>query len=103
VSRFSRQKGKRGERAVASDLRAAFPELAEEIRRGWQTRNGGDEPDVFFPGYWIEVKNEKRPRPIAALQQAKKAMGEAKLIPLAVVRQTGQAVVAVLYWEDCLK
>jgi hypothetical protein len=47
MSRRQRDKGKRGERELATMLRDLFPELAEGIRRGWQTRHGGkDEADI---------------------------------------------------------
>jgi hypothetical protein len=45
MGKFSRDKGKRGERATASELRDVFPDLS--IKRGLQSRDGGAEvPDV---------------------------------------------------------
>lgn len=81
-----RDKGKRGERALARRLRESFPELAESIKRGWQTRVGCDDPDVCgLSGFWIESKIGKKPNPRAAYAQAHEdAKGRA--IPLAVVR-----------------
>ena len=53
LGKSQRDKGKRGERALAEILREAFPEIGEEIRRGWQTRFGDDEPDIIAPGLGI--------------------------------------------------
>lgn len=57
MGKAQREKGKRGERMLAEELRNTFPELAEQIRRGWQSRSGSDDPDVVgVPGVWFESK-----------------------------------------------
>lgn len=82
----SRRKGRRGEQQVATILRAAFPELADSIRRGWQSRVGCDDPDVCgLPGFWLEVKTGAQPNMRAAYRQAKgDAAGRA--FPMAVIQ-----------------
>ena len=67
-----RRKGARGERELAAALRAAMPELADGIRRGWQSRLGTDDPDVCgLPGFWLEHKTGKQPNMRAAFRQAR--------------------------------
>ena len=82
----SKLKGNRGERTVAAKLREALPELADQIKRGWQARLGSDSCDVAgLPGFWIECKSGKRPDLRKAIEQAKRdAQGRAW--PLAVVQ-----------------
>ncbi len=100
--RASRQKGARGERALAAELREAFPHHADTIRRGWQSRQGSDDPDVIFPGYHFESKNTAKPNCLAALRQA---IDDAKdgNIPIAVLRQARSYPVACIRWEDLLR
>jgi hypothetical protein len=65
-----RVKGHRFEREV-SDL---FKELyGEHVKRGFQTRDGSECPDVDGTPFWIECKKGKQTRPLAALQQAEEA------------------------------
>jgi hypothetical protein len=86
MTRASREKGKRGERQLASLLRAALPELADGIRRGWQSRVGCDDPDVCgLPGFWVECKTGKLPNPRAAYAQATRD-AEGRAMPLAVIQ-----------------
>jgi hypothetical protein len=102
MGKAQRDKGKRGERATAAELRKAFPEIAASIRRGWQTRQGDDDSDVIFPGYWFEVKTGKQPNIRAALRQAiddSKGRG----VPVAVIRDDRKEPMAALRWEDFLK
>lgn len=76
MSKASRDKGKRGERALAAALREAFPVFADRIKRGWQTRFASDDPDICgLPGFWIECKVGARVMPFAALQQAEADRG----------------------------
>lgn len=44
--------------------------IFDEVRRGWQSREGTDEPDVIAGPYWHEVKRQKQPNIRAALRQA---------------------------------
>ena len=97
-----RQKGKRGERATAAEIRAALPHLADRVRRGWQSRQGDDEPDVILPGYWIEVKHGRQPNVRAALRQAVDDSAGRGVVPVAVVRDDRREPFAVIRWADLL-
>lgn len=99
--RSSREKGKRGERLLADELRQAFPHYASGIKRGWQSRAGSDDPDVIFPGLHLEHKNTAKPNCLGALKQA---IADAKPgnIPLAVLRQARSYPVACIRWHDLL-
>lgn len=103
MGRAQRQKGQRGERLLATVLRAAFPAFAASIKRGWQSRVGCDDPDVCgLPGFWLESKCGKMPNPRAALQQAKEdAAGRA--IPMAVIRDDRKPPFVVLDLTDMVK
>ena len=65
--RASRRKGHDWERAVAKRLRAIF---GTAVRRGWQSRDGAEQPDVDGSPWWVECKRSKRPNIEAALVQA---------------------------------
>lgn len=78
----SRNKGKRGEREVATLLR----EAGHTVRRGWQSRSGSDEADVIgLPGWWIEVGFGRTIKPRPKLAQACEACGPMD-IPVAITR-----------------
>lgn len=98
--RGRRQKGKRGERKLATALREAFPSFAQDIRRGWQSRQGDDDPDVLgLPGFWLECKTGKMPNPRAALGQATlDAQGRA--IPMAVIQDDRRPPFVALSLRD---
>lgn len=99
---MSRQKGKRGERLLAAELRAALPEHAAGIRRGWQSREGDDDPDIVgVPGVWFENKVGVQPNPRAALAQATEA-SRGRGVPIAVVRDDRRPPFVVLHLVDFL-
>jgi hypothetical protein len=104
---MQRRKGKRGERATATEIREALPELAARVRRGWQARDGADAADVIAPGlpYWIEVKSGRKPNPRAALEQAREAVRKARSddVPVAVIRDDRSTPFAVLPWDALLR
>lgn len=85
-----RRKGARGERELAAALRQAMPELADNIRRGWQSRLGTDDPDVCgMPGLWLEHKTGKLPNMRAALRQARvdaRRKGACQAMPCAIIQ-----------------
>ncbi len=101
-AKAARLKGKVGERKTATDLREALPQLAEKIRRGWQTRSGSDEADVLgVPGFWFENKSCRKVQLQAALRQAITACKESD-IPVVVAREDRQEPMALLRWSDFL-
>jgi hypothetical protein len=65
---MQRTKGKIWEREVAAKLRGIF---GEQVRRGWQAREGCDDPDVVgVPRQWVECKHHQRVNIAAAMRQA---------------------------------
>lgn len=96
--RGSRDKGKRGEREVATILREAMP--AATIHRGWQARAGSDAPDVIAPGLWCECKRSKKPNIRAALRQAHEANGDRPLVPIACTRADRDGWLVTLKLSD---
>lgn len=102
MGKSQRQKGKRGERATAAELREALPAYADIIRRGWQTRQGDDDSDVILPGYWPEVKTGKQPNIRAALKQAVED-SKGRGIPLAIIRDDRKEPICALRWSDMLQ
>lgn len=52
-----RNSGKSFERTVATRMRQIFDDL--DVKRGWQTRQGIEEPDVLTPVVSIECKFHK--------------------------------------------
>jgi len=107
---MSRRKGRKGEQQTATEIREALPELADQIKRGWQSRFGCDDPDVCgLPGIWLEVKKGKQPNPRAALKQATeesiRATPKPKQppIPVAVIRDDRKEPFACMRWPDLLE
>lgn len=109
---FSRAKGKRGERLTATEIREAIPELAAGVRRGWQSRQGDDDPDVIgLPGFWIEVKKGPKPNVRAALAQATEAVekkhhpssSHPRDVPLAVIRDDRKEPFVAMPWDVFLR
>ena len=100
MGKFSRDKGKRGERATANELKESFPFLPD-IKRGLQSRGGGAEvPDVVgVPGLHIEVKTGKCPNPRAALKQAQKDSA-GLTYSVAVIRDNRCKPFVVMDWGE---
>lgn len=92
LGRASRNKGKRWERAVASDFRAV---LGDRVRRGWQSRLGDDEADnEGIPLLWVECKHGKGASGVrAALAQAEAATDGRR--PIAFCKDDRQR-----HWRD---
>lgn len=82
MSRYQRQKGRAFEQAVARILRVhGF----DDVRRGWQSREGCDDPDVIgVPGWWIECGKGKSINPRAKFAQAVEASGGKGLRAVAI-------------------
>lgn len=98
------RKGKVGERLTALDVREAFPWIADQVRRGWQSRKGSDDPDVIgLPKIWLESKKGRQPNPRGALAQAAKDSKGRGHYPVAVIRDDRSKPFVVLYWADFLE
>ncbi len=99
----SREKGARGERAVASILKRCFP----DVRRGRQY-DSARECDVEGTPFRLEVKLRKTmPYRLVeeALEQAKKdgIKHKDKRIPMAVMRRDRGPMIAAFYLEDFVR
>ena len=95
----SRDKGARGEREAAAELRRV---LGIEARRGVQHAGGPDSPDIVtenFPVH-IEVKRAERFELYGALAQATKDAGGK--MPLVLHRRNHRPWVFVAYSGDLL-
>lgn len=67
AGKYSRRKGRAFEQAVARDFRAIY---GENVKRGWQAREGFDAPDVDGTPWWVECKHHARVNVQASFQQA---------------------------------
>lgn len=106
MGKYSREKGKRGEREVAAILRAH----GYDAHRGQQYHGGKDSPDVVgLPGCHIEVKFTQAFHLWDALAQSASDCEGSGEIPLVVhrkaVKQGDKALpwVVVLTLEDFLR
>lgn len=99
MGKASREKGKRGERWLAKLVRAAMP-AGTDVKRGLQSRDGGEVPDVDAPLIWWEMKHGKKPNPRAALAQAIAATDGR--LPIAVIKDDRKDAFAVMRAEDLL-
>jgi hypothetical protein len=93
----SRNKGKRGEREAAAEIRRLF---RVEARRGCQFAGSEDSPDILtaIPKVHFEVKRAETFRLYEALKQAEHDAGEN--IPVVLHKQNHQPWVAVVKLED---
>ena len=98
MGRFSRNKGKVGERELARELSRV---LGVSARRGVQFCGGPDSPDVVtdIPGIHFECKRTERFRLYEALDQAVEDGGIEK-IPVVMHRQNKKPWVAVVRLDD---
>jgi len=98
MGRFSRNKGKRGERELALELEKT---LGVKARRGVQFQGSPDSPDVItdIPEIHVECKRTERFRLYESLAQAIDDAGDTK-IPLVCHRQNQQPWVVVLRLDD---
>jgi len=97
MGRFSRNKGKVGERELAHKLTRV---LGVSARRGVQFRGGSDSPDIIadIPDVHIECKRTERFRLYEALDQAVEDAGSN--IPVVLHRQNHKPWVAVVRLDD---
>lgn len=99
MSKFSRDKGKRGEREVALILR----EHGFEARRGQQYCGANGDADVIgVPGLHIEVKRTEKFRMYEALDQARNDAREDEL-PVVFTRKNNCDWVACLRLDDFME
>lgn len=99
MSKFSRDKGKRGEREVALILR----EHGFEARRGQQYCGANGDADVIgVPGLHIEVKRTEKFRMYEALDQAINDAREDEL-PVVFTRKNNCDWVACLRLDDFME
>lgn len=99
MSKFSRDKGKRGEREVALVLR----EHGFEARRGQQYCGANGDADVVgVPGLHIEVKRTEKFRMYEALDQARNDAREDEL-PVVFTRKNNCDWVACLRLDDFME
>lgn len=99
----SRRKGHGFEREVARRFRDIMPDAAENIRRGWQSRYGHDEPDVIVPFFTVECKAQKQPNIRAALAQAEENNKEGLRWPAAICKSNRQEPTVTMRLDDWLE
>ncbi len=101
MGRFSKSKGKRGERELAAELSRV---LGVAARRGQQFQGSPDSPDVVtdIHDVHIECKRSERLRLYEALEQAVEDAGVQK-IPVVCHRQNNKPWVVVLRLDDLPK
>ena len=98
MSRHSREKGKRGEREVASLLR----EHGYDAHRGQQSKGGQDSPDVTgLPGIHIEGKRTERFNLYGALHQSKEDAGTD--LPIVIHRKNNEEWVVIQPLKDWIQ
>lgn len=98
MGKMSRNKGKTGEREIASILR----EYGYDARRGVQYHGGADSPDVVgLPGIHIEVKRTERLSLYDAMAQAKHDCGSN--IPVVMHRKNNCEWVAIMRLSDFME
>jgi Holliday junction resolvase len=98
MGRFSKDKGKRGERELAGELTRV---LGITARRGVQFQGSPDSPDVItnLPDIHIECKRTERFQLYKALEQAIADAG-GKKIPVVCHRQNNQPWVVAIRLND---
>ena len=101
MGRFSKAKGKRGERELAAELSRV---LGVTARRGMQFQGSPDSPDVVtsIPNVHIECKRSEQFRLYSALDQAVNDAGTEK-IPVVCHRQNNKPWVVVVRLDDLPK
>jgi hypothetical protein len=94
---MSRNKGKRGEREAAAEIRRLF---RTDANRGCQFAGGEDSPDIrtSIVGVHFEVKRAESLRLYEALEQAGTDAGDQ--IPVVLHKQNRRPWVAIVRLED---
>lgn len=110
---MQRDKGKTWEQAVARAFRSIF---GDDVRRGWQSRAGSDDPDIVgVPKFWVEAKHHKVVNIAEAIRQVLKAQKKhtplrqaltglpANRWPLVVSKSNRADPLATMLWNDFLE
>lgn len=97
MGRMSRNKGKRGEREAAAEIRRLF---RTDANRGCQFAGGKDSPDIrtSISRVHFEVKRAETLRLYVALEQAIADAGEN--LPVVLHKQNQKPWVAIIRLED---
>lgn len=99
TGKASRDKGQRGERAVAKMIHDA---LGHDTHRGFQARGGSEQPDVVgMPGHHVEVKRTERTNIWSAMRQAEEDCDDLS-IPIVFTRKNREPWLVVLHADDYL-
>ena len=105
-----RNKGHSFERDVAHYFRDHLGLSAQQVKRGLsQPRGGtGEEPDVVLPDslrWWVECKVGARPNILAAMEQARTGIAEAKSwkMPMVVAKRDRETPLVTLELDDFLE
>lgn len=96
MGKASREKGKRGERWLVAQIKAA----GLDARRSAMQADDAHEPDVICGGWWLEMKCGKKPNPRAALEQA--CRDTDGRVPVAVVKDDRKGAFVVMRLADWL-
>lgn len=92
TGKASRRKGHDFERKVANALRPIFP----GAKRGQQSRDGSDAPDVEVPFLWVETKKGKKHNIRAAIEQSESATDGR--FPIAIIKDDRKPPIVVMRW-----
>jgi len=102
MGKMQRRKGRRWEQDVAAVFRALF---GQQVKRGWQTREGHDAPDVDGTPFHIEAKHHRTVNIAAAIKQAladRKANGDTRWV-LAVTKSDRQVPLATMPFDEFMQ
>lgn len=97
----ARRKGLDFEREVVRRFADVFG--ADQVRRGFQYRDGSQIPDVVAPIFAIECKRGKRTEPKRALTQAMEGAIGKGLWPIAVCKDDKAPPTVTMHLEDFLE
>jgi hypothetical protein len=97
----ARRKGLDWEREVVRRFAEVFG--ADQVRRGFQFRDGSEIPDVVAPIFAIECKRGKRTDPKGALKQAMRGADGKGLWALAVSKDDNEPAIVTMHLDDFLE
>jgi len=97
--KYSRTKGHNFERETAICLRHIWP----KAKRGLQTREGGEAPDVEIPAFWIECKIGKSPNIRKAMEQATIASDGSGKMPIVVSKRDRERALVTMDIGDWIE